>query len=622
MPIFNVLLLLSKSNTSLYTITQIRNCIRGRNNMKKHILVICISILFLISALIPITLGHDIKSPEVNQLKPIKNRIDSPPEEEWNKTFGGTSNDIFRSVRQINDGGYILIGTTWSFGAGSGDVWLIKTDASGTIQWNRTYGGTNYDSGYCVLGYGDVWLIKTDSYGNIQWDKTFGTFWGIEHGNSVRQTSDGGYIITGSYKDNNMLCSDIWLIKTDATGNMQWNRTFGGTKWEYSESVRQTNDGGYIIAGETMSFGDGEHYDVWLIKTDYNGNMLWNKTFGGTEHDAGSSVQQTTDGGYILAGRTESFSVSFLDVWLIKTDSNGNMQWNKTFGGYFLYTAYDDSVQQTTDGDYLISATGSFDNEPNDVWLIKTNSSGNIKWIKNFGGPSSDAGYSVQQTKDGGYIITGLTYSFGAGYEDGWLIKVAKENHPPNTPVIEGPISGNPKTKYDFSFNATDPEGDAVMYNIDWGDGDTDWTEYGDSGVEIILKHTWEASGKYTIKAQTIDIHGAESDWTEFPITMPRDKATNYRLLQNSVELITFIDAFAYEFKIERIGLGVHIEIWGVDRTIDLEGYRYPIFPFGQSNFVVSTDHVIAPRFIGIWYPITVDTYGVKGFALGNVEWD
>jgi predicted secreted protein len=305
----------------------------------------------------------------------------------WTKTFGGSGNDRGHSVQQTSDGGYIIAGSTDSYGAGSDDVWLVKADSSGNLAWNKTFGGPSEDNG-----------------------------------SSVQQTSDGGYIIAGSTDSYGAGSDDVWLIKADSSGNLAWNKTFGGPSEDHGYSVRQTSDGGYIIAGATASYGAGND-DVWLIKADSSGDMAWNKTFGGSGDDYGHSVQETSDGGYVIAGATASYGAGNDDVWLIKADSSGDMAWNKTFGG--SGDDYGHSAQETSDGGYVIAgATGSYGAGSADVWLIKADSSGSMAWNKTFGGSGNDYGHSVQETSDGGYIIAGTTDSYGAGGYDIWLIKV------------------------------------------------------------------------------------------------------------------------------------------------------------------------------------------------------
>jgi hypothetical protein len=388
---------------------------------------------------------------------------ETAPEEEWSKTIGGTGHDELYSVQQTSDGGYILAGFTTSHSAGGFDFWLVKTDSNGNKQWDKTFGGTDRDEAYSVqqtsdggyiltgrtesygVGWCNIWLVKTNSDGAKEWDKTFG---GNSYGcaQSVQQTSDGGYVIAGTTYSYSAGLSDFWLVKTDSNGNEQWNKTIGGTDYDKAYSVQQTSDGGYILAGYTGSYGAGG-FDFWLVKTDSNGNKQWDKTFGGTGHDELYSVQQTTDGGYILAGYTTSYDGGPYDAWLVKTDSNGNEQWNNAIGG----TGHDElySVQQTTDGGYILAGyTTSYGDSGFDFWLVKTDSNGNKQWDMVFRGIDHDCARSVQQTSDGGYVLTGCTYlgsyRLGGGPYDAWLIKVGGVYTPTPTPTSDIRVWSSP----------------------------------------------------------------------------------------------------------------------------------------------------------------------------------
>ncbi|MCK4576351.1 hypothetical protein KAU34_08080, partial [candidate division WOR-3 bacterium] len=271
----------------------------------------------------------------------VANLFSQGPDTLWTRTYGGEHDDCAYSIQETSDGGYIIAGWTRSFGAGNSDVYLIKTYANGDTMWTKTYGGEyddvgysvqeTSDGGFIVAGYigSSVYLIKTDSNGNLLWSEWYGGS-DYDYGYSVQETSDNGYIIAGRISSFSAGGFDVYLIKTDSLGNTLWSKIYGGICWDAGHSVKETSDGGYIIAGCTML--DGEGWDVYLIKTYADGDTIWTKTYGGANWDVGYSVQETSDGGYIVAGLTESFGAGSFDIYLLKIDSLGNTLWTRTHG--------------------------------------------------------------------------------------------------------------------------------------------------------------------------------------------------------------------------------------------------------------------------------------------------
>ena len=259
----------------------------------------------------------------------------------WIQVYGGSNDDMAYSIARNSDGGFIVAGATYSFGSGVPNAYVLRTDSLGDTLWTRTYGGAGEDyafsarqtadSGFIICGttysYGagqsDIYLIKTDAAGDTQWTRTFGGE-GFEHGHTVRQTADSGYVICGTTYSFGAGDADIWLIRTGPNGDTLWTRTFGGDTADLGHSVAQTADHGFILCGQTASFGAG-NYDAWLIKTDSMGDTLWTRTFGGGSDDVGYSVQQTADDGFIMAGKTKSLGAGGEDFYLIKTDAEGHV---------------------------------------------------------------------------------------------------------------------------------------------------------------------------------------------------------------------------------------------------------------------------------------------------------
>ena len=368
----------------------------------------------------------------------------------WSCTYGGSLDDMASYAQKTADGGFVIIGRTLShakpesYGRIFPDIWLVKTDLEGRTEWSRTFGGSYWDNassikqttdgGYIIAGTtcsndfgdGDLWLIKTDSSGEEEWNNTFRE--GKDNKSScIYQTDDGGYIVLGCTVPYGDKYSDFWLIKVDASGIEQWTQTFGGPKEDKAEWIEQTVDGGYIVIGWTSSHGSGKN-DVWLIKTDKFGEMEWERVFGEEESDSASCVQQTNDGGYIIAGQKSTSVLGFGDAWLIKTDTHGNEEWSHLYSNDAgTYGA--NHVVQTTDGDYVFTGVKwSYDEGFGDAWIVKVDQIGQVEWQQTFGGDSIDTAFWVHDDNDGGYVLAGNTASSkynrdNLGY---WLFKIEK----------------------------------------------------------------------------------------------------------------------------------------------------------------------------------------------------
>jgi hypothetical protein len=378
-----------------------------------------------------------------------------PPDTLWMKTYGGSGDDYAYAGQQTSEGGYILVGYTNSYGAGGYDVYLVKTDSIGDTLWTHTYGGTGndkgskvrqtFDGGYIIGGYTDsygvgmtdFWAIKTDSSGNLEWAKTYG---GSENDKcfSIRETSDGGFIMTGFTESYGAGYMDFFLVRTDRGGDTLWTRTYGGTDLESAIDVQQTSEGDYIIAGYRLPLGPGS-YDFFIVKTNSVGDILWTHLYGGDDMDYPASVKEVEANDFIILGTTTSFGGGGYDLYLVKISGTGDTLWTRTIGGPFDEEAGD--IAQTADGGYIICGfyTVQEPGAPYDVYLAKTDSMGDSLWTVRYGGNQTDAGFYVQQNADGGYFIGGITQSFGAGGMDMYAIKTAPES-PSQMPFTSGAI--------------------------------------------------------------------------------------------------------------------------------------------------------------------------------------
>ncbi len=414
---------------------------------------------------------------------------------EWQNTIGGSGFEVLFSVQQTTDGGYILGGYSDSDISGDKtenclghyDCWIVKINEVGDVQWENTIGGNAYeilwsikqtiDGGFIFGGWSasdisgdktenslggyDFWIVKIDNNGNIQWQNTIGGN-NTDELRSIQQTTDGGYILGGrsisnisaDKSEDNCGNYDYWMIKTDSIGNIQWQNTIGGNSDEAFYALLQTTDGGYVLGGSSSSniFCDKTENslgldDYWIVKTDSSGIILWQNTIGGTGSDRLSSVYQTSDGGYILGGWSDSNisgdktenCLGLADFWIVKTDSLGNIQWQNTIGGSDVDELY--SLQQTLDGGYILGGYSysniSGDKTENstiagDYWFLKTDESGNIQWQNTLGSNIQDWLRSIQQTSDGEYILGGSSNSDAdgdknenqIGFSDYWVLKL------------------------------------------------------------------------------------------------------------------------------------------------------------------------------------------------------
>jgi len=314
-------------------------------------------------------------------------KLDKNGNMEWDETFGDEGTDVANSIIQTKDGGYIIAGFIWTVYASKQDICVIKLDENGNIEWEKTFDKDEHDIAYSII-----------------------------------QTKDGGYAIAGGTGKRFWGEVNCWVIKLDAKGNMEWDNNFGGTGWDEIYSIIQTKDGSFVTTGCVWSKGAGRG-DVRVAKLNKRGNLVWDKTFGGSENDETRSIVQTEDGGYVVAGFTVSEDTGDRDIWIIKLDKEGNKVWDRTFGG----TSEDwaNSIIQNKNGDYIVAGwTKSMGAGKTDVWIVKLDKRGNLIWDKTFGGSENDEAHSIIQTEDEGYAVVGWTKSKGAGNADVWVIKL------------------------------------------------------------------------------------------------------------------------------------------------------------------------------------------------------
>jgi hypothetical protein len=368
----------------------------------------------------------------------IETPIDPPPvfnpTKILSKTLGSNVSELVTGIVQAEDGGIVVCGYTIASAFGDNDIFVVKMDASGNVVWSNLYGGSGNDQaqaiektadgGYIIGGTTvfntlfDPLSIKLDAAGNVQWSKYY-SFWNEDYGNNITQTNDGGYIMTGYTNSAGSGENDIYSLKLDASGSIQWGGLYGGNFSEFGNSIRPTGDGGYVIGGYTYSFG--EFGDGILLKIFGDGVLAWTRTYGGSGFDNIKDLQISSNG-LIACGSTVSFGLATEDAYIFNIDNSGFVYWCKTFGGNVLGIDQFTRVRQTPDGGFIASGFMQNTNENGlDMSVVKLYGDGAFNWCKIFGGVSNDNASAMSIKSDGGYLVAGATSSFGAGANDVYL---------------------------------------------------------------------------------------------------------------------------------------------------------------------------------------------------------
>ena len=353
----------------------------------------------------------------------------------WEFTYGGTGNEEAYCVKQTSDGGYVVVGYSESYTNGDKDVWLLKLDVNGNEEWSQNYGGVendvgNYvqqtdDGGYIIagntesfsLGDQDYYLIKTDASGNEEWYQHYNYTTAWAYAECVEIIPSTGYAVLGASFVSVEVDYQFWLVITDEYGNLLEEHQFGGQYVQYGHCLKRTSDEGIIMMGRSTIIPGNT--DFWMVKVDENYNEMWNANFGGTFHDYGYSVQETSDGGFVGAGK---LNTSAPDLCIVRTNASGGLVWENAYGG--TGSDYGQSVAICSDGGYAVAGYSNSFGNSNDVYLVKVNSSGELEWEETYGDTGDDKGYHIEATSDGGLIIAGCFYNVSSESKDFYVIKL------------------------------------------------------------------------------------------------------------------------------------------------------------------------------------------------------
>ena len=365
----------------------------------------------------------------------------------WDANFGGRGADGWNYAFVTKDGGYLSVGYTDSYGFGKNDIWIIKTDFSGEKEWSKVYGGKlddfgwgateSVDGGYVITGetfsfgngQSDIYIFKIDSVGNKVWSNTFGGL-SEDVGYSIVNSDDGGYVIASQTRSYGKGGNDGMIVKFDSLGTKKWNRVYGGKGLDYFKSITNDSLNGYVIAGGTRSFNNGDSQG-WVMNVDENGYLKWEKTYGDNGEDGFNMITRSKDNNFMAVGYSESFfSKGMKDALMVKIDSSGNKMWMNLFGGKSDDIA--NSVFECKDGGFaIVGETTSFGSGKNDILILKTNSNGVQKWKSTIGGKGVDIGRSIEELPKGGFILSGTSTISNLSF-DSILIKTDKKGKTSN----------------------------------------------------------------------------------------------------------------------------------------------------------------------------------------------
>jgi len=315
-------------------------------------------------------------------------RLDEAGNVVWDHTYGGAQGDSASSIVALADGGFAVAGSTDSKGAGDGDMWVLRLDEAGNVVWDHTYGGAESD-----------------------------------YARSIVALADGGFAVAGVNSSKGAGDDDMWVLRLDEAGNVVWDHTYGGVEGDWAGSIVALADGGFAVAGNTHSKGAGDK-DMWVLRLDEAGNVVWDRTFGGVGWDYASEIVALADGGFALAGHTSSKGAGDGDMWVLRLDEAGNVVWDRTYGGARRDIA--SSIVALVDGGLAVAGiTRSKGAGNDDMWVLYLDEAGNVVWDRTYGGAEEDYASEIVALADGGLAVAGYTRSKGAGESDMWVLRLA-----------------------------------------------------------------------------------------------------------------------------------------------------------------------------------------------------